>query len=305
MGDVRFFVLTPTFDRADEVVRCIQSVQAQRYEQWEMFIYDDGSRDGTRERLKPFAVDDRVHYWLGDTNRGANHARNFLLERILERREPGYIAVLDDDDAYVPDALLRVAQEIEARAPDWIIARCVDLDCRPLTHLRRMTRLRRMGGIDYVLDHKVGNALQGEVAHFFHTSLVGDARFMTRYRNAEEWYFYYAIGQRAKMWPMDFDAVVMEYMDDGLSRSQPNARHKADLYRMKLARLGHGPKRRVRARLMAKRARSLIQDGHRQDGLRTLAEAFARWPLEPRIYQYLLQSMLPKSIGGLGSPAAR
>lgn len=294
MGDVRFFVLTPTYGRADHIIRCIQSVQSQQYEHWEMFVYDDGSPDETSERLKPFAVDDRIHYWVGDENRGANYARNFLLERILERGEPGYIATLDDDDTYVPDALERVAQEVEALQPPWIIARCVDLDGQPLT------QLRRKGEIDYVLDHKVGNVLKGEVANFFHTSLVRDARFMTRYRNAEEWYFYYALGERARMWPIEFDAVVMEYTDDGLSRSQPNAKHKADLYRMKLDRLGDHADRRVRARLMAKRARSLFDDGQRREGLRTLAGAFGQWPFEGRIYQYLLQSILPEKLGGFG-----
>ena len=294
MGDVRFFVLTPTYGRADHIVRCIQSVQSQQYEHWEMFIYDDGSPDETSERLKPFAVDDRIHYWVGDENRGANYARNFLLERILERGEPGYIATLDDDDTYVPDALERVAQEVEALQPPWIIARCVDLEGQPLT------QLRRKGEIDYVLDHKVGNVLKGEIANFFHTSLVRDARFMTRYRNAEEWYFYYALGERARMWPIEFDAVVMEYTDDGLSRTQPNAKHKADLYRMKLDRLGDHADRRVRARLMAKRARSLFDDGQRLEGLRTLAGAFGQWPFEGRIYQYLLQSMLPETLGGFG-----
>lgn len=294
MGDVRFFVLTPTYGREDHVVRCIQSVQSQRYKHWEMFIYDDGSPDETSERLKPFAVDDRIHYWVGEENRGANFARNFLLERILERGEPGYIATLDDDDAYVPDALERVAQEVEALQPPWIIAPCVDLEGQPLTELRRM------GEIDYVRDHKVGNVLKGEVAHFFHTSLVRDARFMTRYRNAEEWYFYYALGERAKMWPIEFDAVVMEYTDDGLSRSQPNAKYKADLYRMKLDRLGNHGDRKARARLTAKRARCLFEDGERMEGLRMLARAFGLWPAEGRIYQYLLQSMLPAALGGLG-----
>ena len=292
MTDLRFYVLTPTYNRAERVVRAVESVLNQKYDSWEMFVYDDGSSDDTAERLKPFEQDDRIHIWHGSENLGANYARNFLLERILERDEPGMIAILDDDDGYVPDALARMAEEYAKTSRKWMIARCHTEDGISLTHWPRA------GDIDYVQDHKFGRGLRGEVAHFFHTSAVGDARFLTLYPNAEEWYFYYALGREEKMWAVEFEAVEMEYLDTGLSRSQPNFEHKAELYRLKLERLGPDAHPKLRARLLAKRARQLLQSGQRKAGLAELARGFATWPLEPRLYQFFVQQFLPNRLGG-------
>ena len=292
MSAIRFFVLTPTYNRAQRVVRAIESVRRQTHPDWEMFVYDDGSSDDTPERLKRFSVDDRIHVWRDDENRGANVARNALLERILERNEPGYIAILDDDDFYLDDALERVAREIERSGQRWLIGRCRTAEGQSLT------QLRRSGEIDYVRDHKFGNRLKGEVAHFFHTGLVGKTRFTTRYRNAEEWYFYYELARRAPMWVLDFDATVMEYLDDGLSRSQPNAQRKTDLYRLKLERLGPTGPARLRARLHAKLARQHFVAGEREKGRQELRRAFDAHALEPRIYPFFLRSLLPSGLGG-------
>ena len=292
MTAIRFFVLTPTYNRAERVVRAIESVQRQTHPEWEMFVYDDGSSDDTPERLKRFSVDDRIHVWREDENRGANVARNALLDRILERKEPGYIAILDDDDFYVEDALERVADEIERTGQRWLIGRCRTAEGESLTELRRR------GEVDYVRDHKFGNVMKGEAAFFFHTDLVGETRFTTRYPNAEEWYFYYELARRAPMWVVDFETTVMEYLDTGLSRSQPNAQHKAELYSLKLERLGPRAPARLRARLHAKLARQLFVAGRREEGRLELRRAFRAYAFEPRIYQFFVQSLLPRGLGG-------
>lgn len=102
-------IITPTYNRAAFITETVQSVLEQTCDDWEMWIIDDGSTDGTRERLAPFLQDSRIHYVYQD-NQGQSVARN----RALTRARGAFICFLDSDDSWLPDKLeqqLRVFRE--------------------------------------------------------------------------------------------------------------------------------------------------------------------------------------------------
>ncbi|HKE32113.1 MAG TPA: glycosyltransferase, partial [Candidatus Angelobacter sp.] len=45
-------IILPTYNRADTIVRAIESVQAQTFQDWELIVVDDGSTDGTAELIE-------------------------------------------------------------------------------------------------------------------------------------------------------------------------------------------------------------------------------------------------------------
>jgi glycosyltransferase involved in cell wall biosynthesis len=82
----------------------VQSVRAQTFADWELVIVDDGSTDGTAEVARRLAAEDpRVRVVTNPRNTGIAAARN----RGLASISPGsdYVAFLDHDDVWLPEAL--------------------------------------------------------------------------------------------------------------------------------------------------------------------------------------------------------
>ncbi|MFQ6675385.1 MAG: glycosyltransferase [Fidelibacterota bacterium] len=76
-------IITPTFNRADELDFLIPSIQAQSFphEKFEMIIVDDGSTDDTERRVKGWQeqVDFSLRY-VAQANRGPGAARNLGMD---------------------------------------------------------------------------------------------------------------------------------------------------------------------------------------------------------------------------------
>ena len=93
-------VIIPTFNRADLVLKAIQSVLAQDYVDYEIIVVDDGSIDDTGSVLQSL-VEQGVIRYIYQQNRGESAARN----RGIVEANGRYIAFLDSDDLFDPDKL--------------------------------------------------------------------------------------------------------------------------------------------------------------------------------------------------------
>ena len=93
-------VIIPTHNRAHMVRRAIESVLAQTWQDFEIVVISDGSKDSTDEVVASF-VDNRIRLLKHERERGASAARNTG----LQASSGGYIAFLDDDDEWLPDKL--------------------------------------------------------------------------------------------------------------------------------------------------------------------------------------------------------
>jgi glycosyltransferase involved in cell wall biosynthesis len=91
-------VVIPTYNRAATVVEAVESALAQTVAPAEVIVVDDGSTDGTRERLAPYAG--RIVY-LRQENKGVSAARNAGVGAATGE----LIAFLDSDDVWHPRKL--------------------------------------------------------------------------------------------------------------------------------------------------------------------------------------------------------
>jgi glycosyltransferase involved in cell wall biosynthesis len=91
-------VVIPTYNRLPKVKDAIESVLSQTYRDFEFWVVDDGSTDGTGEALRAFG--NKIKY-ISQDNRGASAARN-LGARVSRGK---YLAFLDSDDLWEPDKL--------------------------------------------------------------------------------------------------------------------------------------------------------------------------------------------------------
>ena len=104
---VRFSVLVPTHNRRILVRETIDSVLRQTFPDYELFVIDDGSTDGTMDLLKGYGA--RINV-IQQRNQGPEVARNAA----AARAQGEYLALLDSDDMFVPSALGIYDQVIRA-----------------------------------------------------------------------------------------------------------------------------------------------------------------------------------------------
>ena len=95
-------IITPTYNCGKFISETIESIQAQTYENWEMIIVDDCSKDDTREIVASYcAKDPRVKYSCLEVNSGAAVART----EAMKLAEGEYMAFCDSDDLWMPEKL--------------------------------------------------------------------------------------------------------------------------------------------------------------------------------------------------------
>lgn len=113
-------VVIPTYNRGDLIGDTICSLQQQDFENFEVIIVDDGSKDNTRDICEQFASEDpRITYVSGDAkNRGPSYCRNVGYR--LAKGE--YLIFLDSDDLFLPGALKNRVEKMDAhKENDFIV----------------------------------------------------------------------------------------------------------------------------------------------------------------------------------------
>jgi glycosyltransferase involved in cell wall biosynthesis len=168
----RVSVLIPTYNRLSKVKNAIKSVLKQTYRDFELWVVDDGSTDGTGEALEGFG--NEVKY-VSQSNRGVSAARN-LGFRVSRGK---YVAFLDSDDLWEPKKLeiqvrcmeanpqfpLCYTDEIwirrgirvnpkkkHAKYSGWIFEKCLPLCIiSPSSALMKRTLFEEIGGFDETL----------------------------------------------------------------------------------------------------------------------------------------------------------
>ncbi len=94
-------IITPLYNGERFIGSTIESVIAQTYPHWEMWVVNDGSKDNSESIVLSFAKDEpRIHY-IKQPNGGSASARNNGLRHCNGQ----YIALLDADDLWEPDFL--------------------------------------------------------------------------------------------------------------------------------------------------------------------------------------------------------
>ena len=97
-------IITPTYNCGKFIGETIESVLKQSYQNWEMVIVDDCSKDNTKEVVEKYIEKDkRIKYHLLDINSGAAVART----RAMELAKGKYMAFLDSDNLWSTDKLER------------------------------------------------------------------------------------------------------------------------------------------------------------------------------------------------------
>lgn len=103
-------VVMPAYNAEKFVRQAIESVQNQTVSDWELFVIDDCSSDGTFSAAEQAAKgDDRIVVLRNDQNSGVSRTRN----RGIDLAKGEYIAFLDSDDFWHPEKLYKQLEKIK------------------------------------------------------------------------------------------------------------------------------------------------------------------------------------------------
>ena len=169
-------IVTPSYNQAQFLEDTICSVLAQDYTNIEYIIVDGGSTDGSVEIIQKYA--DRLAWWVSEPDNGQADAIN----KGLKRAQGEFVAWLNSDDIYFPDAIPRAVEALQANPGvgmvfgnaismdaqgyplhnqtfgDWGLDElmCYNIICQPAVFMRREI-LEQVKYLDpdyhYLLDH--------------------------------------------------------------------------------------------------------------------------------------------------------
>ena len=191
-------VIVPVYNVYPYLRDCVQSVQAQSYQNWELLLVDDGSTDGSGELCDELAAEDGRIRVFHKPNGGQSDARNVGLKQTQGK----YFYLLDSDDLIRSTAFDQFVERCEADGAD---AALTPLEMFSTEHpegrtenphqipelLNREETMRRM-----LLHQGIGHGAGGV---FFRREVWGDLQFPVGILYEDYAVMYRAIARCAKV----------------------------------------------------------------------------------------------------------
>ena len=120
----RVSILTCAYNHVAYIDACAKSIIAQHFTDWEWLVRDNGSSDGTYDRLVSFS-DERIHLSRGPAR--SYRAVVDIYNELLAEARGEWIAFLDSDDIWLPERLsieiqaVKNTDAIVCHAPIWLM----------------------------------------------------------------------------------------------------------------------------------------------------------------------------------------
>ena len=105
-------IIVPIYNVEKYLCKCIDSVIAQTYQEWELLLIDDGSTDNSGNICDEYAKKDSRIRTFHNKNRGASAARNTGLDASIGE----WIYFLDGDD-YISDDCIELMMQCVKKHP--------------------------------------------------------------------------------------------------------------------------------------------------------------------------------------------
>ena len=112
MGEVKkVSIIIPVYNTGNKLCRCLDSVLAQSYQDYECIVVDDGSTDDSSTIIDEYAIRDTRFKVVHKENGGVSSARNYGLN--IASGE--WLVFIDSDDSLMPD---HIASLMDAATDD-------------------------------------------------------------------------------------------------------------------------------------------------------------------------------------------
>lgn len=165
--NVKYSIITPVFNRADCIGRCIESViRNLNYNlNIEHIIVDDGSNDDSVSIVEQYKNKfNHIKFIRFIENKGPNAARNAA----INMASGTFCILLDSDDYFIEDAIKKINDLIERYSYDYYL--CVRNTCVPYIEnndLLKGCKIKLLHFIDFLRGE-----ISGDFVHIIKTSLL-------------------------------------------------------------------------------------------------------------------------------------
>lgn len=117
-------IIVPVYNGEAYLNRCVESILAQTYSDWELLLMDGASTDRTPAMCDDWQRrDERIRVFHAEKNRGVSEGRNSG----MREAQGEYLMFVDADDWLMPKCLERLYQDMQI--PDVDIAGCAFKSC--------------------------------------------------------------------------------------------------------------------------------------------------------------------------------
>ena len=217
---MKFTIFTPTFNRKELLEKLYKSLQKQTFKDFEWLIVDDGSADGTKEKVEEFLSEKKldIKYYFKE-NGGKQRAYNFATDKAN-----GEIFIcLDSDDEYVENGLETILKYWKKYEKNNNIAGMGYLSTYPNREVIGSSfPEKEMISTQFDIYNKYG--VKGDKGLMFRTEIIkkykfpvfDDEKFIT------EAVVYNRICEKYKMVYVNEKIEIKEYQEDGLTAKYNN-----------------------------------------------------------------------------------
>lgn len=107
---MKFTIIIPIYNMEKYIEKALNSLITQTYQNFEVIIVNDGSKDQTEQIVKPF-LSKKKYFYYKKNNGNWGSVINFVLKNKLINGD--YVTILDGDDWFKPNALEIIAKRLE------------------------------------------------------------------------------------------------------------------------------------------------------------------------------------------------
>lgn len=98
-------VISPVYNTEKLLPRCLDSILSQSFQDFELILVNDGSKDNSGNLCEAYAAkDNRIHV-IHQNNSGVSAARNAALDWVMENSDSKWILFVDSDDWVHPQIM--------------------------------------------------------------------------------------------------------------------------------------------------------------------------------------------------------
>lgn len=106
---IKFSIIVPVYNVEKYIDRCLNSIKKQSYENFEVIVVNDGTKDNSQTIIDKYVKEDKRFKSYIKENGGLSDARNYGLKYV----KGDYILFVDSDDYINQDLLLSLSNECE------------------------------------------------------------------------------------------------------------------------------------------------------------------------------------------------
>ena len=187
---MKLSIVVPVYKAENTLRKCLDSLQDQSFEDFEVILVNDGSPDGSQRIIEEYAAlaPERFRFLVTE-NGGQGRARNMAID--IARGE--WLGFVDSDDWVSPDMFAHMLSAAESEGADLVV--CDQLRCMPDGSTERMhcwKEGKRLASAGSVTDTLVRREILGDSIRFpeglWYEDFALSAKLMMRVKKPMEKY---------------------------------------------------------------------------------------------------------------------